>query len=220
MKKILVISNMYPGARSRTFGVFVKNQVESLREEGMDVDVVSVTDPRMAKVHVLKKYIAWVLMLMRVFLSRRKSYDIIHAHYVFPSGFFGTIFRTFSKARLIVTAHGGDIDRMARKNKLLFGLTKRTLKRADHVIAAGEVLKRDITRDFNISTEKVSVLSMGVDRDVFRPVPKEEAKRGLGLDPDGYHVLFVGNLIRAKGLDELLTAFKRLAAIRTISIFI
>lgn len=210
MKKVLVITNMYPSKVSRTFGIFVRNQVEGLKAQGLDVDVVSIKDPRMGKPYVIKKYLTWLIQLTFTFLVKRKRYDIVHAHYVFPSGWFGRLFKKFSKAKLFVTAHGGDIDRMARKNQKIGSFTRDILRDADHIIAAGEKLKQDMVNDFQANPEKISVMSMGVNRELFKPMPKTEAKGKVGLSGENFDILFVGNIIKAKGLDELLTAFHQI----------
>ena len=41
MKKILVITNMYPSKKYPHYGIFIKNTVNLLKENGYKVDVVS-----------------------------------------------------------------------------------------------------------------------------------------------------------------------------------
>ena len=75
---------------------------------------------------------------------------MIHAHYVFPSGYLALLFKRLFGTRVIVTAHGGDIDKMAKKSEKLFQLTKVILHEADHVIAVGEELHQQLMTDFSI----------------------------------------------------------------------
>jgi glycosyltransferase involved in cell wall biosynthesis len=49
---------------------------------------------------------------------------------------------------------------------------------------------------------------MGVNRDVFRPYSKKEIRHELQISDGVEPVLFVGNIIREKGLTELVEAFK------------
>jgi glycosyltransferase involved in cell wall biosynthesis len=58
------------------------------------------------------------------------------------------------------------------------------------------------------------VVPNGVDAELFRPFPRELARRQLGLPADAPLVLYVGSLVASKGLDVLLPAFA-LAARRT-----
>lgn len=208
MKKVLVLSNMYPSEKAKSFGIFVKNQVEGLRKKGLEVDVVAIKDARMGMKYALPKYMVWLLSGLLKLLTKGRSYEIVHAHYVFPTGMLGLLFKRLLKTRLIVTAHGGDIDRMARKNDRLFKWTKKILQEADHVIAVGDQLKDDMVQDFDLPESKVTVLNMGVNRQVFQPMDKRLAIQELGLAPEKEHVLFIGNIIQAKGVEELLHAFQ------------
>jgi glycosyltransferase involved in cell wall biosynthesis len=209
-KKVLVISNMYPTEQHKSFGVFVKNQVEELKRQGLAVDVIAITDPQSGKVNVLKKYLLWAIQNILIFLFKGYRYDAVHAHYVFPSGVFASLYKKLWRKRMIVTAHGGDIDKMARKNERIFRYTKKILTYADEVIAVGEQLKQEIINDFGIPSTKVSVLNMGVNRQVFQPMDKSLARANLAIKEQALSILFVGNIIKQKGLLELVEALHQL----------
>src|SRR5690625_1407145 len=149
-KKLLVITNMYPNKKNKSFGIFVKNQVDGLKEKGMSVDVVSISDQRMGKVHVFKKYILWMIQIIYHLIVKGSKYDVVHAHYVFPSGLLGLLFKKIFGTKLILTAHGGDINRMARKNSFFFNLTKIIMEQADQIVAVGYILMYDLAKDFII----------------------------------------------------------------------
>lgn len=205
-KKVLVITNMYPTEEHKSFGVFVKNQVEALRERDLTVEVAAITNPKSGKVNVLKKYSGWFLKTLQKFITKGKTYDVVHAHYVFPSGLLGYYFKKWFGTRLIVTAHGGDIDKMARKSAKIFNLTKKILHEADHVIAVGQELYDTILKEFEVPEEKLSIINMGVNRKVFKQISKEEARKACRLEQNTKPILFVGNLIKQKGLLELVEA--------------
>ncbi|WP_227521938.1 glycosyltransferase [Bacillus solitudinis] len=208
--RILVLSNMYPGPRQATFGIFVKNQVEALRETGVEVDVVAVSDPSMVRQRVIKKYLTWMLQTGVTFLRKGRSYDVVHAHYVFPTGMLALFFKKFLNTKLIVTAHGGDIDRMAKKNARIQAWTKQILTEADHVIAVGKELYETIHTEYNVEKERMSLLNMGVNRTVFQPIKKAEAFAALELKEGTRPLLFIGNFIPEKGVLELLEAYRLL----------
>ncbi|MBM7703977.1 glycosyltransferase [Metabacillus iocasae] len=207
--KLLVLSNMYPSKEAKTFGIFVKNQVEALKQAGIDVDVVAVNNPNMGKANVIKKYSAWLLQTFANVLSRGKSYDVVHAHYVFPTGLLALAYKKLFGKRMIVTAHGGDIDRMAQKSPRIRRLTTQILQEADHVIAVGHELHQTIHEEFGVSKEKLSIINMGVNRQVFAPMDKQKARQIVTLSQDEKMILFVGNLIRQKGLIELVEAYEK-----------
>jgi glycosyltransferase involved in cell wall biosynthesis len=207
-KNILVITNMYPSSQYKSFGIFVKNQVEALKEQQLQVDVVAITNPKSGKVSVLTKYLLWFLKTVFHLIFKGYKYDVVHAHYVFPSGYLGLLFKKLFKTRLIVTAHGGDIEKMAKKSPRLFRMTQSVLHGADHIIAVGEDLYEQIKKDYSIPSDKLSIINMGVNRQIFQPVNQQEARIQCGINSEEQIVLFVGNLIEQKGLLELIQAFE------------
>lgn len=211
-KKILVISNMYPTEENKTFGIFVKNQVKALEALGNQVDVIAINDPKNGKFRVLKKYILWLLKTLVNLGLYGKKYDVVHAHYVFPSGMLARFYKKVWKTPYVVTSHGGDIDRMAKKSQRIRKWTELIFKDSDHVIAVGDALYNEIHRDYRIGSDKLSLLNMGVNRQVFKAYPKEEVRAELGIQSGKKPILFVGNMIREKGLNELISAFSNVIA--------
>ncbi|MEQ6390984.1 polysaccharide pyruvyl transferase family protein [Bacillaceae bacterium S4-13-58] len=201
--QVLVLSNMYPSTHSKTFGIFVKNQVEQLRNQGLKVDTIAITDPRKGKSILLKKYLGFFLRGLARLIARGWRYQVVHAHYIFPTGLIGLAYKFLLRKKLIVTSHGGDIDQMVKKSGWARKLSEMILQKADHIIAVGDRLKQDIVDNFDVPANKVSVINMGVNRDVFKQIEKSEARSKLGLSADGRILLFVGNLIFAKGLSDL-----------------
>ncbi|MCQ6278663.1 glycosyltransferase [Bacillus sp. EB600] len=197
---------MYPGKENPSFGIFVKNQVDALKQRNLQMDVLAITNPKSGKVNVIKKYFIWFFRAILILLTKGKKYQVIHAHYVFPSGYIGLLFKRLHKSRLIVTAHGGDLDKMAKKSPKLLKLTTTILQSADHVIAVGDQLYHQIVTDYSVNEQNVSILNMGVNRHIFKPVDKQLAKEQCGLTGEAPIILFVGNLIEQKGLLDLIDA--------------
>ncbi|MET3575393.1 glycosyltransferase [Bhargavaea ullalensis] len=204
--KILVLSNMYPTESHPTYGIFVRNQVELLRENGIDVDVAAITDPGKGKAAALKKYGGWALETARRLIGGRKSYTVTHAHYAFPTGLLSLIGKRLFGVPYVVTVHGGDLDQMARKSAGIRRMTERILKEAAHVVTVGRRLYEEVTDGYGVPASRVSVLSMGVDTEVFRLRDREAVRQELGIPAGEKAVLFVGNIIRAKGTRELVDA--------------
>lgn len=217
-KKILVISTMYPSGKHPSFGIFVKNQVELLRKKGFNVDVIAIKNPKMGKANVIKKYSQLFINVVSVLLSKGRSYDIVHAHYIFPSGWLALLFKQLCNAKIVVTVHGGDIDKMARIHPLIYQKTKQTLSKADEVIVVGEELRDKVRTEFGIPNHKITLLNMGVNRMIFSPISKKVAKKELGLPIDEKIILYVGNLIYQKGIAELVTAFQEIQVSDRISL--
>lgn len=210
VEKILVLSNMYPSKRSKTFGIFVKNQVEQLRDNGLHVDVIAIDDPRKQKMNLLKKYGKFFIHSIWNMVVRGRKYKAVHIHYIFPTGVTGLLYKKILGKKLIVTSHGGDIDQMSKKSPLAQKYTKKILEKSDHIIAVGEELKKEIHNHFSIPEEKISVINMGVNREVFHQGDKAAIRNKLKIPQDDLILLFVGNLIRAKGLDDLVAAYRQM----------
>jgi glycosyltransferase involved in cell wall biosynthesis len=56
----------------------------------------------------------------------------------------------------------------------------------------------------------IFVIPNGIDPEIFRPIPQEEARRKLGLPTEGLYVAYTGSLHIWQGVDVLLHAFARL----------
>lgn len=210
MTKVAVFSNMYPSTEHPTYGIFVKNQVELLRQHEQDVKVIAIHDPGKGPVEKLSKYISWGMQAFFYMMWNGRSLQITHAHYAFPTGVLSYIGKKLFNIPFVVTVHGGDLDKMAKKSKRIAGFTKKILNEAARVITVGEKLKQDVVADYGVPEEQVEVMSMGVDTSVFRPMGQEDARLMLNVPLNERVVIFVGNVIEAKGLLELTEAFSRL----------
>lgn len=209
-KKIVVFSNMYPSPQHPTFGLFVKNQVSLLQSAEIDVDVVAIQDTEKGQMQTLKKYGSWFLRSFLYMMKNRKKLSLTHAHYAFPTGVISMVGKKLFGIPYVVTVHGGDIDKMAAKNERIAAITRKILRQAESVIVVGDKLRQDVTNRFGVPESNVHVMSMGVDTSIFNYVTKVEAKEKLDLPIEEKMLLFVGNVIREKGLLELVEAFDAL----------
>lgn len=209
MKKIFVISNMYPSSNHLSFGIFVKNQVDALRNENLDIILAVNNDPATGKKNTIVKYGKWGVNIMKNAMKFRKQISLTHAHYVFPSGLFSYLLKKLFHIPYIVTAHGGDIERMAKKNATIRQWTEKILKESSAIIAVGPVLAKQIEEEYKMPREKITVCSMGVNREIFQPGNLSLVREQLGLDQKDFIYLFVGNVIKQKGIEELLLAFQQ-----------
>ncbi|HFD40816.1 MAG TPA: glycosyltransferase, partial [Anaerolineae bacterium] len=78
-------------------------------------------------------------------------------------------------------------------------------------IAATPLERAQMVWLYGADAAKISVVPCGVDLNLFRPIPQEEAKKVLGLPQERCIILFVGRLEPLKGIDTLLRAIARLA---------
>lgn len=167
--RVLVVTNMYPTRRFPAFGVFVRDQVQSLRSLGVDVDVLFL-NPRQTKLN----YCAGPLRLRR--RLARKRYDLIHAHYVFC----GAIALTQRRLPVVLTHHGIEVLRgwTAPLCRAVSRLVDRTIVTSDEMARALDA--------------RAVVVPCGIDLRRFKPLPREQARNRLGLPSDRRLVLFAG----------------------------
>jgi glycosyltransferase involved in cell wall biosynthesis len=101
----------------------------------------------------------------------------------------------------------------ARCVRAMTGLRNLLLKRADGFIAISEAIQREfIAAGFR--SNHVTLIHHGVDTQRFRPASdseKTELRRRLALPFDANLLVFVGRLLRGKGIEILIEAFERLA---------
>jgi glycosyltransferase involved in cell wall biosynthesis len=92
-------------------------------------------------------------------------------------------------------------------HKLFF---KKSLNRAQHIIAMSEVIKQNLTNHFSIDPKKISVIYEGVS-ELFHPYDQSEVLRfRQEADLSKPYLLTVATLEPCKNYPTLLKAFKRL----------
>jgi D-inositol-3-phosphate glycosyltransferase len=62
---------------------------------------------------------------------------------------------------------------------------------------------------YGADADNISVVPAGVDLNLFRPIPRAEAKMRIGVPPDHKVILFVGRIQPLKGIDTLIRAMKQ-----------
>lgn len=204
---VLVISNMYPGKENVSFGSFIRVHVDAFKlYTDVEQFVVANTDQRKGKVRLIWKYGS--LLIRSIWASISKRFDVIHAHYAFPTGFIGLLCHWLTRKPLVITVHGSDINNLARKNRVLFKITSFVLRRAAAVIAVSRDMRDKLVSDFGLDEDGVHIINMGVNTEVFKPLNQHEIREKLGIAPNKRMILFVGNIIPIKGVLYLIEAMK------------
>ncbi len=171
--RVLTVTNMYPYPGDVRYGIFVKEQVESIRSRGVEVDVLFVNARTGSLRH--KAYVAGVPRLWATLA--RKRYDLIHAHYVFS----GVIARAQWQAPLVLTHHGVEL-----RDRFQGALARATRNWPREVIVVAPWMVHALGR------HDAHVIPCGVDLSLFRPMDRQEARRMLGLSAEARYILFAG----------------------------
>ncbi len=77
---------------------------------------------------------------------------------------------------------------------------------ADRVVASTPAELAQLKWLYRAGTEKIVIIPPGVDLSRFYPIPADEAKAFIGVDPLDKLLLFVGRIEPLKGVDTLLRA--------------
>jgi teichuronic acid biosynthesis glycosyltransferase TuaC len=176
--RVLVVTNLYPTARRPALGPFVRDQVDALREiEGLEVELHSFDPPG-----GIVPYLRELLAILRRYRGAR--YDVVHSHYGL-SGFCALAVRGASKHA--VTFHGDDL-RLAK----VAPISRLVARLSDLPATVSGNLARDEAAGLGGpgARRRVAVLPCGIDLERLRPIDRAEARRELGLDPDGRYLLF------------------------------
>lgn len=150
--------------------------------------------------------ISFILFAYKQLLDIIDKYDIelIHSNYLLPPGFISAIIKRKRNVKIVTTAHGSDINILS-KNKLTRPFIKYTLKHVDEVYFVSNELKK-IALKLNVKSlnEKSIITPNTVDINKFHSINENEKK--LNKKYKKPIVMFIGNLVKQKGLTYLLEA--------------
>jgi len=174
---VLHITNNYPTDKNPIFGIFVKEQIDSLKAIGVDCDVFFINGREKGKF----EYIRCVTQLNKKIKENR--YDVIHCHHAFSAVtaiFFSRIHRNIP----VVISFQNDPANESKFN--LFNLLSTR--------SSAWIFKNN---SIYAVQPKGYYLPNGVNVDFFRPILRIEACQKLNLDPSKRYILFVSsNFIR------------------------
>jgi glycosyltransferase involved in cell wall biosynthesis len=198
--RVLILTNMYPTPDEPQFGCFVKDQADDLRRLGVDVRVLAF-DGRTDK----RRYLRAARELRRA--CRHERFDVVHAHY----GLSGVVAATQTGTPVVTTFHGSDTWVSWQR------AASWVAARRSQPIAVAQVVAA------RLGVSHAPVIPCAVDLDLFTPIGREEARRGLGWPVAGRCVLFPASRtdrskIRNKRVDLFDAAVSRLCR-RTPDVF-
>lgn len=145
-------------------------------------------------------------------IKREKiDFDIIHSHFIFPSGYVGMKLKEQYNMPLIITAHGGDVYKTPFKNDKWFLLSKSILEHADKVITTSERNFNIITEVLGINEDKVHIIGNGFDNKKFYKMDQYQIREKLSLPQNKKILLSIGNLVEIKGHKYLVDAVNKVS---------
>lgn len=219
-KNLLVISNNFPYNDGINAGdIFIKEQLNYLknyfttiyvispvaygierhrktRYENYAFDNVRVYFPKYLNFPLFYKHgkFGWVFLaknaIFDVIRKEHITFDIIHAHFTWPSGVLAGECKKKYHVPLVITEHTSDSFTRAIKNRDYYSVKSWELADAIIRVKAGDIA------DFGkvgISLQKVRFIPNGFDAQKFYPAIMEECRKKLGLPLDKKILVYVGN---------------------------
>jgi glycosyltransferase involved in cell wall biosynthesis len=198
--RILLVSQMYPGADDPDLGVFVASLEHELLARGHELER-AVVDRRLGG---RRRHVALLRDARRA--ARRFDPEVVYAHFLVPAGLAAAL---ASKAPLVVTAHGQDVAN-AVGNVAVRAATRYVVGRAASVIAVSAWLRDQLETAVPAAVGKTEVVDCGVDIGRFSSRDPAEARAEIGWpEGEGTAFLCLGALSERKNVLRLARAFER-----------
>jgi glycosyltransferase involved in cell wall biosynthesis len=120
------------------------------------------------------------------------DFDLIHSHFIFPSGYYANKLSKKYKVPYIITSHEGDIENYLEKNS---GIITPILQEASKIIAVSKINKDCISKKLPIITNNIQIINNFVDLTRFKITDKSISRNLLKIDQEKFAILNVANLI-------------------------
>ena len=181
--KVLVLTNMYPTAMEPWAGSFVAEQVEDLRDLGIDLEVLAFDGRR--------KRSAYLRAAASIRRRATSSFDLVHAHY----GLTGAVALAQRRLPVITTFHGSDTGYIPWQLRVSRFVASRTTP---------IIVNRSMADA--LRCPNATLIPVGVNTEQFRPLDRAEARVRLGWEADAPYALFPGFRRNARKRFDLFSA--------------
>ena len=193
--RVLFVTSLWPDVDRPWHGTFVKTQADSLREAGIDVDVLPIRGWQGPG-----EYVKACAHAAR--LNADSAYDVVHAHY----GHGGVVGRLSLRTPLVLSYTGSDLNgkpvsdtKTTRRSRAEAWVFRRLAYLAATTITKSREMEALLPARCR---SRNHVIPNGVDLQRFRRIPKEEARARLGWPREERSVLCVGDPAKPwKGLE-------------------
>lgn len=173
--RILHITNNFPTLNFPIFGIFIKEQIESLNKLGAENEVFFINSREEGKGAYLKSL--WKLYC----LLKQNRYDIIHCHHSFSGVIFMLTARWYKTKRLL----SYQSDPRNEGGLLLFRIL---------YLFFDKIILKNKPKDADKA--KIIYLPNGVNTSFFVPMERNQCKEKLGLDKSKRYILFMDSYNR------------------------
>ncbi len=194
--------------KSELFGSYREFAQIPDKEQRFGIDV---THPRYPLIPKIGMSLTPLLMATATYkaarsLLREKPFQLIDAHYFYPDGVAAALLGKWLGCPVVISARGTDInlfpDYLLPRKMIVWAANN-----AGEIITVCQSLKDKLV-DLGVSEQKITVLSNGVDAQLFQPGNKIALRKQHNINQPT--LLFAGNLIPLKGVDLIIQALTAL----------
>lgn len=141
-------------------------------------------------------------------IIKNEKVDVVNIHYASPFlHFYLNLIKFFlPKTKIVLTIHScyeksRYLNGNLMKNVVLKNLYRRALINSDLIITVSKAVKNSILREFVLNENKIEVVYNGVDYKRFNAVNELTNKN------DKLKIMYIGRLVKIKGVDILIKSF-------------
>ena len=163
--RILIIAS----GNSSQISPFVKEQAESLIEQGLSIDFFLI------KGRGLFGYLRNYFLLLKKIKSEK--YDLLHAHY----GLSGLLATLQLSIPVVITFHGSDVN--MKKNYLFSRIASR-------LSTTNIFVHRNLPEKLKIYREPINIIPCGFNNNLFFPILKDKAREILKWEKNVRYIVF------------------------------
>jgi teichuronic acid biosynthesis glycosyltransferase TuaC len=132
----------------------------------------------------------------------------IHAHMATPVGYVGLILKKKYHLPLICSLRGSDVHTYPNFGRLSMHLTAKVLSETDQLVSVSSALKTEV-ETIAKPKEEIKVVYNGCDINAFKFNGRDRnaIRNKMQLSAQDKVIIFVGGIVRSKGIYELVNAF-------------
>lgn len=231
--RILMLSWEYPPRIIGGISRVVYDLAQNLGKFGNDVHVLTCWEPytknyeidknvTVHRVHVYNNpsnnFVEWVMQLnfamleYSIKLVQNNEFDIIHAH-DWLVAYAARVLKKSYDLPLITTIHATEHGRNngihTEMQRTINNIEKWLVNESERLIVNSNYMKSELLSIFNVESEKICIISNGVDLDKFDNVYYDVKFRENYASKNEKIVFYVGRLVNEKGVHLLLNAIPK-----------